>query len=578
MEQAAWLNDVVVFLVAAGIVVPFFHRARVGAVLGFLVVGLAVGPYGLSRLAEFVPWLRYVTIEDAARVAPFAELGIIILLFLLGLDLTLGKLWTLKRYVFGVGALQVIACALLIALVVALAGFRWPAPAVLGPALALSSTAIVMQILIQQHRSSTLLGRVALSVLLFQDLMVVPILAITNMLGRGTDFDPRHLAIVFATAIAAVVLIMVAGRFVLRPLLRFAAQTGSRDLLLAITLLIVVGVAGTTHAAGLSTALGAFMAGLLLSETEYRHQIEVDLEPFKGLLLGLFFMTVGMSIELTAVWTYLGWILAGVLGLLIVKGAMIFGLASFFGLRRAVAIELALLLSQAGEFAFVVIGLARGYDILQPEVATGAVAVVALSMMTTPLVAGLARRARTRLDGLDYAEHVPHDPAEFSDHVVIGGFGRVGQTVARLLESESIPYVALDLDGERVAAQRKAGRQVFFGDASRRELLERAGALHARAFVVTLDTPGAAERMVETVRDIKPGVCVIARAQDIKHAEELVRRGAVGVVPETVEASLQLARRLLEELDLPDEVVDRRIDDAREAALGPMTQVTSNAT
>jgi CPA2 family monovalent cation:H+ antiporter-2 len=577
VEHAAWLKDVVVFLAAAGLVVPFFHRARIGAVLGFLLVGVAVGPDGLSRFSDVVPWLRYVTIDDAARVEPFADLGIIILLFLLGLDLTLGRLWTLKRFVFGVGALQVICCATAIAAVVALAGIPWPAPAVLGPCLALSSTAIVMQILIEQHRSSTLLGRVALSVLLFQDLMVVPILAVTNMLGRGVDFDPRHLAIVFGTAVAAVALIMVAGRFALRPLLRFAAQTGSRDLLLAITLLIVVSVAGTTHAAGLSTALGAFMAGLLLSETEYRHQIEVDLEPFKGLLLGLFFMTVGMSVDIDAAWDYIGWILLGVVVLLAIKGAMIFGLASLFGLRRAVAIELALLLSQGGEFAFVVISLARGYDLLPPAVATGAVATVALSMMATPLLAGLARRARTQLDGLDYAEHAPQDSAEFRDHVVIGGFGRAGQTVARLLESESIAYVALDLDGERVAAERKAGRQVFFGDASRRELLERAGAAHARAFVVTLDTPGAAEGMVEAVRAIKPESCVIARAKDLAQAEQLVRLGAVGVVPEAVEASLQLARRLLLELDVPDEVVDRRIDDAREAALGPMTEVTSSS-
>jgi CPA2 family monovalent cation:H+ antiporter-2 len=575
VAHADWLKDVLVFLVAAGIIVPFFQRARMGAVLGFLVVGALVGPHGPKQLADRYPWLQFLTIDEPARVEPFAQLGVVFLLFLIGLELSRERLWALRRYVLGVGAVQVAVSALAIGLVTAMLVGTVHAAAIIGLCLALSSTAIVMQLLIEQRRATTLTGRVALSVLLFQDLMVAPILFVTGVLGRGTDGIAPALAIAVAQALAVVFGIMIAGRLVLRPLLRFTGKTGNREFIMAITLLIVIVAAGATGIAGLSSALGAFLAGVLLSETEYRHHIEVDLEPFKGLLLGLFFMTVGMSVDLSLVAAQAGWIIAAVIGLIVLKALILFAASRAFGLAIGVSAEIALLLAQAGEFAFVVIGLARAHGLVPASTATFVVAVASLSMMVTPLLARVARRANRRLSAIDHAAHLPGaDPAEPEDHVVIGGFGRVGQTVARLLEAENVPFVALDANAALVSAQREAGRLVYFGDASRAELLERAGATKARAIVVTLDTPGAAERMVAAVKALKPDVPIFARAKDADHAARLTKLGADDVIPEAVEASLQLAGRLLQTLGLPDDIAAQRIDAAREEELGRL-RVTS---
>jgi len=314
----AWLNDALVFLAAAGLVVPLFHRARVGAVFGFLVVGVVVGPYGLGLLAADYPWVRYLTIEDRASVDPFAELGVMFLLFFIGLELSLPRLWSMRRFVLGIGGVQFAASAAAIGAAMALMGRETAAATVLGLSLAMSSTAIVLQVLEEQGRSATHVGRLAISVLLFQDLMVAPVLFLTGVLGRGGDNIGMALASALVQAVVAVAVIVGAGRFVLRPLLRFTAKTGSRDLIIAITIVIVIGVGGATSVAGLSTALGAFLAGMLLGETEYRHQIEIDLEPFKGLLLGLFFVTVGMTIDLRAVWAQGLWRLPVVVALLVV--------------------------------------------------------------------------------------------------------------------------------------------------------------------------------------------------------------------------------------------------------------------
>jgi CPA2 family monovalent cation:H+ antiporter-2 len=569
VQHEPWLKDLFVFLAVAGLIVPLFHRARIGTVLSFLVAGVAVGPYGLGLLADEHPWIRYLTIEDRARADPFAELGVMFLLFMLGLEFSLPRLWSLRRYVLGLGASQFMLSALAIAAAVAITGYGAPAAIVLGVALAMSSTAIVMQLLEEQGRTGTPVGRTALSVLLFQDLMVAPVLLLTGVLGRGGE--SILLALGFATlqAVAAIAVIIGAGRFVLRPLLRFTAKTGSRELIMAITVLIVVGVAGATGLAGLSAALGAFLAGLLLGETEYRHQIEVDLEPFKGLLLGLFFITVGMTIDVRAVWAEAPWLLLTVAGLLLVKGAILLAAGRVFALPIAVAAEIALLAPQAGEFAFVVIGLGRANGLLPPDLAQFALALVGLTMILTPLLARAARRVGRSLQHIDHRERLPDEgTAALEDHVVIGGFGRVGQTIARQLEAENIPYIALDTNGELVTRERKAGRMVYFGDASRREFLERAGAARARAFVVTLDDPGAAERMVSAVRELKPDALVFARATDPTHAARLVKLGAVDVIPEAVESSLQLAGRVLEGLGLPEEAVVQRVSRAREEELG----------
>jgi CPA2 family monovalent cation:H+ antiporter-2 len=563
------LKGLIIFLVVAGIIVPLFHRAKIGTVLGFLIAGVALGPHGLGRLAGDHPWIHYITFDNPERGEPLAELGIIMLLFLLGLELSLQRFWQLRRYVLGVGLAQVIVTTLAIGFTVRFSGGVPPSGLVLGLCLALSSTAIVMQLLTEQHRVAHPIGRIALSVLLFQDLMVVPILFIVGLLGgskTAAATSITDLIVPFAGALGSVVAIMLAGRFVLRPLLRSAVRTGSRDLIMALTLLILVTASVATGFAGLSVALGAFLAGLLLSDSEARHHIEVDLEPFKGLLLGIFFITVGTHLDVVAAANDAGWILLAVVVLLVLKAAILFGAARAFGVPRAIAIEVALLLAQAGEFAFVVLGVAQASKILDPRLAGGAVAVVALSMMATPLAGLLGRALAERLKDADNGHHAPGpEMEEFDGHVVIGGFGRVGQLIARALEAEEFPYVAVDVDGDLVGRLRRERKSVYFGDATRPELLGKVGGSRARGFVVTVNNRKAAERMVAAARKINPDTPVFARAIDPAHAARLVKLGAVSVIPETVEASLQLAARLLEGLDVPEDTISQRLAAMRAA-------------
>jgi CPA2 family monovalent cation:H+ antiporter-2 len=571
------LKGLIIFLVVAGVIVPLFHRARIGTVLGFLIAGVVLGPHGLGRLSGAYPWLSYMTFDDPQRGAALAEFGIITLLFLLGLELSLQRLWQFKRYVLGVGLAQVLLSTFAIGLGVRLSGAVHPAGIVLGLCLALSSTAIVMQLLIEQHRSAVLVGRIALSVLLFQDLMVVPILFMVGILAGGEKGSTGALIEAFVAALAAVITIMLIGRFIVRPLLRSAVRTGSRDLIMAISLLIVVVFAVATGLAGLSVALGAFLAGLLLSDSEVRHHIEVDLEPFKGLLLGIFFITVGTNVDIVAIAGDAGLILLAVLLLMSVKAAILFGAARSFGVPRAAAAEVALLLAQAGEFGFVVIGVAQAGNLLPPRLAGGAVAVVGLSMLVTPLAALAARALAARLEAGDHDAYAPgSELGELDNHVVIGGYGRVGRLIARALEAENVPYVALDTNGELVARMRLERKKVYFGDAGRPELLDRVGARRARAFVVTVNNARAAERMVAAAKQIDPRALVFARASDAEHAERLIALGAVGVIPETVEASLQLAARLLEGLDLPEEAISQRVADMRAAEFGRLAEGTAD--
>jgi CPA2 family monovalent cation:H+ antiporter-2 len=567
MQHAPFLKDVLVFLVAAALVVPLFHRARVGAVLGFLLIGVAVGPYGFGQLAGDYPWVRYLTIEDRARVEPFAELGVMFLLFMIGIEMSVERLWALRRYVAGIGGLQFMLSAVAIGVGLSMAGNAGNAAIVLGLGLAMSSTAVVMQLLEEQGRTATPIGRIAIAVLLFQDLMVAPVLFGAEILGRGGNVV-LGLGLALSQAALAIVAILIAGRFVLRPLFGFAARTGSRELIMAMTLLMVIGVAAATGHAGLSTALGAFLAGMLLSETEYRHQVEIDIAPFKGLLVGLFFITVGMTVDLRAIWNEIGSVVAAVALLLAFKAAILYVACRAFGVTLAEAVEAAILLAQAGEFGFIVIALGRSTELVPPDLAQLATAVVAISMVLTPLLAAVARWLAARLRRIEQRGHMPPpDGEEPAGHVIIGGFGRVGRTISRLLAAENVPFIALDTNGEVVGEHRRHAHPVFFGDAGRREFLQRAGAARARAIVVTVNSPRAAERMVAAARQERRDIPIFARARDASHAARLLELGAVAVTPEAIEASLQLGARLLEGLGVPDEAVARRLDELREFEL-----------
>lgn len=558
-------RELLIVLGTAGVVVPLFGKLRFGVVPGFLLAGVLLGPGGLGQLVGAFPWLAWITFSNPERVQPIAELGVLFLLFLIGLEFSFERLWAMRRHMLGVGSLQVLVSAAVIFGVSLMAGVALPAAVVLGLALALSSTAIVTQVLIEAHRFALPVGRLVLSVLVFQDLMVVPIVVIVGFLG-GSDAELSWSGV--ALAVGAVALIIVAGRYLQRPLMRLTAATGSRELVVAISLFLAIGTAVLTAEVGLSPALGAFLAGLLLGETEYKHQIEVDIEPFKGLLLGLFFMTVGMSLDIAAITIGPLAFIAVVVALVVVKGLIVFAAARAFKVETAVAIEASFLLASAGEFAFVVFTLARSSDLVDPGLLQFLVSVSALSMLMIPVLGALGRRAAEsvakRHGRRDHSVRAD-DTTELSDHVIIGGFGRVGETVARLLAEERIPWIALDLEAGLVADAHRAGKPVFYGDASRREILERVGGDRARAFVVTTDVPGATEDMVSAIRQGWPKAVIHARARDAEHARALVDLGVTAVTPETLEASLQLARGLLMEIGLPEDATDARLAAVRES-------------
>lgn len=568
MDELVWLEDALVFLIVAGVVVPVFHHFRFGSVLGFILAGVVVGPFGLGRFLADFPLLQYFVIDDPHAVEPFAEFGVVFLLFVLGLELSFARLWDMKRYVLGVGSAQIAFATLLIMAVVVLIGQSGPVALVVGLALALSSTAIVMQILVEERRLASTTGRLSLSVLLMQDLMVVPALVIVSLLVEPDANIWLEIGLAMVEAAIAVAAILLIGRYVLRPLLRQAALTGSRELIMGIVLFTVIGAAVGTESAGLSAELGAFLAGVLLAESEYRHQIEVDIEPFKGLLLGLFFTTVGMSIDLTVVAEQFVWIVLAFAGLIAIKAAVLYLSARLFAVPKPESAETAILLAQAGEFGFVVFALARSNGILTADASQFLIVVIGLSMAATPLLARISRSVAARIETIEQGSVPPGQAIEkLEGHVVIGGFGRVGRTIARILDAEKVPFVAVDQNARLVGLERKAGRHIFFGDASRQEILDRAGADRARAFIVTVDSPQNAEHMVSAACAKRPDAPVYARARDAEHAAALAKLGAQVVVPEAVEGSLQLAGRILSGLGYPEDAVSRRIEQERDREL-----------
>ncbi len=574
MEQVADGRQLLVFLVAAGIVVPLFQHLKLGIVLGFLIAGIIVGPGGFGHLVPLNSLFAYATITNVSQLQAFGDLGILFLLFTIGLELSFARLGSIGRMMVGAGGLQVALATGAIYAAGALAGFEFDDSLVFGMAFALSSTAIVTQSLAERRRLGTPVGRTALGVLILQDLMVVPIVIVVGILGQ--EGASVGLSLVKGVAIAAVVVVGVVllGRTTVRPLMRFAGATGNRTLLISITLLIIVVAGAITSRAGLSAALGAFLAGLLLSETEYRHQIDVEVEPFKDLLLGLFFMTVGMTIDVAAVIGQLPLILGALAVLFAVKLA--FGYLAFriTRLPRASAVEAAFILGGAGEFAFVVFTLAARDNVVAPDIARLATTIAALSMVLTPMLGLVGERIAARLRVRDaLANQGVTGEHAYSDHVIIGGFGRFGATIALLLKAEDIPSVALDLNAEHVDRAQRNGSAVFYGDATRAEILEKLGAARARAFVVTLDDMAVAERMVETIRRHWPNAIIHARARSVDHARRLLECGATDVVPEALEGSLQLAGNLLADIGLPDEAIEQRLAVAREIARARMRDV-----
>ncbi len=562
------LREVIVFLVAAGIVVPLIQRLRISPVLGFLVVGLVIGPHGLARFADTLPWLGYAAITDLEGVRALAELGVVFLLFMIGLELSVERLWAMRRLVFGLGGAQVVVTGAVITVIAGLFGNTLPVATVLGASYALSSTAIVMEVLAENRRLGTRTGRTTFAVLLCQDLAVVPILFLVAAFAGQSDASVL-LAFVSAIgqALIAVAVILVIGRLVVRPLFRFIGSAASREMFLALVLLVIVSTALVTEKAGLSMALGAFLAGLLFAETEYRHAIEVDIEPFKGLLLGLFFVSVGMSVDIAQVAAVPFLLIVSVFGLFLIKSPIVYALARLFGEPRSVALEAALLLGQAGEFAFVVVALAASVGLLPNDIAQFMLIVAGVTMIVTPPVAHAARRAARVVEAWEASRGKPDAdlPADLAGHVIIVGYGRVGQMLGSLLDAQELFHVALDSDARLVARFRAEGASIFYGDASRPEMLRKFGVDEAAALVVTMDSPHAAEQVVAAARRHWPDLAIYARARDADHATRLITQGASHVVPETTEASLQLSEMVLMGAGIPDDAARHMVDARRQA-------------
>ncbi|MBO6783745.1 MAG: cation:proton antiporter [Alphaproteobacteria bacterium] len=555
-----FLREVVIFLAIAAILVPLFQRARVSPVLGFLLAGILVGPNGAGALTDTFDWLRYVTITDVKSVTVLAEFGIVFLLFLIGLELSLERLWSMRRLVLGLGSTQILVCGLAIGGIAYAWGNSVNAAILIGASFALSSTAVVVEELIRRRELSTRVGRASFSVLLMQDLAVVPILILVSAFGGAGDGSLLEaLAIGFAIAAGAAVAIFLLGRVILSPLFRLAASARAPEFFVAITLLAAIGASAATAAAGLSLALGAFLAGLLLSETEFRHQIEVDIQPFKGLLMGLFFMTVGMGIDLAAFADYGVLIVGSMFGLVALKTVLITVLGRLFGLPFSCALHSGLLLGEAGEFGLLVVGLAMAAGIIAADAGQFFLIVAALSMMLTPGLALLGAKVSERLErnaDVSSLEPSPDEIADFGGHVLVAGYGRVGRAVAELLNEEKVPFVALDLDTDLVARLRRRGEPVFFGDGTRANILEKVGADRASAIVITLDEERAAEHAIRDIRQRWPDIPVYARARDLDHAADLDGAGATRTIPELVESSLQMGAMVLTGLGVPDDAVN----------------------
>ncbi|MBD8654643.1 cation:proton antiporter [Oxalobacteraceae sp. CFBP 13730] len=572
-----FLREILLFLILAGILIPTLQRLRINQVLGFLAVGALLGPFGLGALALHTPWLSFLTFPAGPGISMLAEIGVLFLMFMIGLELSAARLWSMRRWVFGAGTAQVVASATLIGAALYLYGLPGQAAVVLGLVLSLSSTAVVMQLMNQQHSTGTRLGQAAFAVLMLQDLAVVPILILIGALAKGAGDGNDALllaAITLAKAAGAIALIYLVGGRVVHPLFRAFARQRQPDVFMALVLLATFGIAALSAAAGLSMALGALIAGLLLAETEFKHEVELMVEPFKGLLMGLFFMTVGMTIDTRQILDAPLWLASFVLGLVLIKGFVVAVLFRIGGLPWGRAVEGGLLLGQGGEFAFIVIGYAASSGVLDPALGARVMLAVGLSLFITPMLGRLGTAIGDQLETRGDQLAAQHDHAALSavrGQVIIAGFGRVGQQLGKLLTAQKIPFVAFETDARLVAQLRADGWPVWFGNAARPELLRRVHADEAPAIVLTMDQPLAALQAVHGIRREFPHVALFARSRDEKHARDLRLAGASVVVPETLEASLQLSSFVLGAMGLEERTIDAIVD--RERALSAAAQL-----
>jgi glutathione-regulated potassium-efflux system ancillary protein KefC len=537
MDNHSILFNSLIYLSAAVVAVPLAKRLGLGSVLGYLLAGVAIGPWGLQL------------VTDAEAILHFAEFGVVLLLFLIGLELNPKRLWSMRKPILGLGGSQVLITSLLITVAGMAFGVSWQTALVAGMGLALSSTAIALQTMTEKNLLSTAAGNSGFSILLLQDIAVIPMLALVPALGVATVSSPAvDKGWLDALIVMAVIVsIVVVGRFLIRPLFRLIAEANTREIFTAFSLLLVIGIASIMQSIDMSMALGSFMAGVLLAESEYRHQLESDIEPFKGLLLGLFFIAVGMSVDFGILLSN-PWLIIGLtLGLIVVKAGVLWLLAILFNVPVRQQAFFTFILSQGGEFAFVLFGVATGFAAMPKELADLLIVVVALSMLITPLLLIINERIiEPRFANLNA---MPEDTMELQDNpVIIAGFGRFGQIVGRLLHANKIGTTIIDHNPNQIERLRTFGFKVFYGDASRLDLLHAAGLQRAKLFVLAIDDREAGLRTIDLIREHFPNVRILARAWDLIHVYQLKDHGAHNIERETFDSALKLGESALVEL------------------------------
>jgi CPA2 family monovalent cation:H+ antiporter-2 len=540
------LSDALVILGAAGIVIPAFARFRVSPVIGFILVGALVGPAGLGAMAAQLPWLNYLTITNTEAIEPFAEFGIILLLFSIGLELSFLRLWTMRRLVFGVGATELIGSAVLIGGALFVTGYPWAAAVALGLAVAMSSTAVVLPLV----GTSSAVGRSALAMLLFEDLALVPIIFALGFLGPYGAASVSGLFDVAWKGALVIAGILIIGRWVLPRLFAQAARAKSPELFLSASLIVAIVASLMTAAVGLSPYAGALLAGVLIAETEYHGEVEVMTAPFRGLGLGIFLITVGMSLDVVQIAARWELLLIALVGVMLVKTIVTGTLLRLSGASKSVAAEAAVLMASPSETTLIVLGAAATAGLIAAETASFWQIVTALGLTLTPLLARVGRDLARRANRAEESEGGKHVPSREQPRAVIIGFGRVGRLVADMMAVHDRPYVAIDSDIDNVTQALKEGYPVIFGDASRSEFIDRLNLGHASALILTMDDPVLSMRLVKRARSWVPDLCIVARARDAAHAAELYRAGATDAVPETLESSLQLSEAVLVDLGM----------------------------
>ena len=560
-------REFLIILGAAGLVVPLFVRLGINSILGFLLVGFLLSPDVLGSLTKAFPFLEAFVITDQEAISSLGELGVVFLLFLIGLELSFERLVTMKRLVFGLGSLQVICTTALISLAAYAFNFTPAQSIVIGTALSLSSTAIVIQLYSDEKRLGSQSGRTSFAILLFQDLAVIPILLMVGILGQESSGPVlQGVAIALAQAVLAVGLIIGVGRFALRPLLRLVAGINSSDLFMAAVLLIAVGTGVLANYAGLSMALGAFIAGLTLAETEYRRAIEAVIEPFKGLLLGAFFLLVGLGIDLHGFIESPVQMLSVAIAIVVAKTAVTYLFARLMKVNHAAALESSLLLGPSGEFAFVILSSAAALSILDRTMFSQLLLIVSLTMAAIPFLSILGKKLvkrSKRLQG-NSPETLEAPPEDDQPRIIVAGFGRVGHLIGSMLDEHKIPYIAVDADAALVTRERRAGFPVYYGDAANIEFLKKCGLADAKAIAITMDNPTRVDDVARTARAESPDLKIIARARDERHAMRLYTAGVTEAVPETIESSLQLGESLLVEAGIPMGLVIASVHERRD--------------